>query len=71
MVLKLDGAGQNGFEEDEITWFSNDSYTTYPIGTGLEGCEITWFSNMYHNIISIILGLEGYEITWYSNNRSE
>ena len=45
MVLKLDGAGQNGFEEDEITWFSNMYHNIISIILGLEGYEITWYSN--------------------------
>ena len=45
MVLKLDGAGQNDLEEDQITWYSNDFIRQLANQTGLEGYEITWFSN--------------------------
>lgn len=70
MVLKLDGAGQNGFEEDEITWFSNMYHNIISIILGLEGYEITWFSNNSVPFICYTLDLEGCEIAGCSNRYS-
>ena len=33
-------------KEDKITWYSNDSYITYPIDTGLEENKIAGDSNI-------------------------
>lgn len=65
MVLKLDGAGQNGLEEDKITWYSNIRQLANQ--TGLEGCEIAWFSNNSVPFICYTLDLEGCEIAGCSN----
>ena len=65
MVLKLDGAGQNGLEEDKITWYSNIRQLANQ--TGLEGCEIAWFSNKRCVHTPPKRALEKGKITWYSN----
>ena len=40
MVLKLDGAGQNGLEEDKITWFSNSKRCSECCTVGLADVKL-------------------------------
>ena len=41
MVLKLDGAGQKGLEEDKITWYSNQHCLQLVNRVGLAEDKIT------------------------------
>lgn len=64
MVLKLDGAGQNGLEEDKITWYSNTASIHHQKVLGLEEDKITWYSNAIPTSFQI---WEAEKITGFSN----
>ena len=67
MVLKLDGAGQNGLEEDKITWYSNTASIHHQKVLGLEEDKISWYSNVQRSRPQSRCGLEEDKIAWYSN----
>ena len=46
MALKMDGAGQNGLEEDKITWYSNVQRSRPQSRCGLEEDKIAGYSNI-------------------------
>ena len=64
MILKLDGAGQNGLEEDKIAGFSNRNGS--PV-LRYKYKEIAGHSNSRDSVRRTTSGLEEDKIAWYSN----
>ena len=67
MILKLDGAGQNGLEEDKIAGLSNRNGS--PV-LRYKYKEIAGHSNSRDSVRRTTSGLKEDKITWYSNTRS-
>jgi len=65
MILKLDGAGQNGLEEDKIAGFSNRNGS--PV-LRYKYKEIAGYSNQHCLQLVNRVGLAEDKIAWYSND---